>query len=99
MSKRVQEVMRRRQTLQARIAEQRGQMAELAATLQTPLYLADQAWKVLNFMRRHALLFAGVAGLMMVKRRGVTTLAKGVWRVWKKYRFFIAAARKMTARL
>ncbi len=95
----MQEVMQRRQLLLARIAAQRGQMAELSATLQTPLYLADQAWSVVNFMRRHALLFAGVAGLVVVKRRGVTSLAKGVWRAWKKYRFFIAAARKMTARL
>lgn len=95
----MQEVMRRRQVLQARIAAQRGQMAELAATLQTPLYLADQAWIVVNFMCRHAWLFAGVAGLVMMKRRGVTTLAKGAWRAWKKYRFFMTTARKMTARL
>ena len=99
MNKRMQEVMQRRQLLLARIADQRGQMAELSATLQMPLYLADHAWNVLNFMRARAWLFAGVAGLVVVKRRGVTSLAKGAWRFWKKYRFFIAAARKITARL
>ena len=94
MNKRMQAVLEHRRLLLARISAQREQVAELASTLKTPLQAADRTWDALRFLSRHALLIAGVAGIagmMLARRRGVKVVLKGAWRMWKAYRLFMAA--------
>jgi uncharacterized membrane protein len=93
--------MQRRQQLLAKISVQRGQMAELGEKWQTPLRLADQAWVAAGFLRAHSVLlagFAGLVGLVVVRRRGVSVLVQGAVRVWKVYRYVDGLAKKMTSR-
>lgn len=98
VSKQLIEVMRRRSELQARIAAQRGQVAETAARLQPALALADQGLAAMRFLRRHPVLVGGVVVLLAIRRRGVVGLAYGSWRVWKGYRYFTALAAKLPSR-
>ena len=76
--------------LLARISGQREQVAGLVLALETPLQVADRAWIALRFLGRHALLAAGVAGIMMARRRGAKVALKGAWRMWRAYRLFKA---------
>ncbi len=80
--------MQRRQMLLAKIASQREEMAGLGRRWQAPMFLADQAWGAVRFVRAHPLLLAGLAGLAVLQRRGTLALVKGAWRIWKTYRFF-----------
>lgn len=94
-SERMQAVMLRRQALLAKISGQRGQMAELSRHWQTPLYYADQVLVAARYARSHPLLLAGIAGLVVVKRCGVSALVTGGWRVWKVYRYLSAFSGKL----
>lgn len=85
MASRHRRMLERRETLLARIAVQRGQIASIGAS--RPMQLADQAWLAAKFIRKNAWLVAGVAGLLVVRRRGTMALLKGGWRVWKFYRY------------
>lgn len=80
-------LMQRRQALLARIAGQREQMADLSTRWQPALSVADQALEAARFVRTHAVLVAGVAGLLLVRRRGVIGVMKGGWRAWKTWRY------------
>ena len=94
VNKRMQAVLEHRRLLLARISGQREQVAELVSTLEIPLQAADRTWDALRFLSRHALLIAGmagVAGMMLARRRGVKVMLKGAWRMWKAYRLFKAA--------
>lgn len=88
--------MQRRQLLLAKIAGQREQMAVMATRWQPAFRVADLAWLAVNFARNHAVLVAGVAGLTVVRRRGVVGLLKGGWRVWKAWRYVNEFAKKIT---
>ena len=88
MSNQMLRVMQRRGELLARIAAQRGQVAEVGARWQTPLALADRGLAAVRFLRSHPVLVAGVAALLVIRRRGVTGLARSGWRAWKVYRYF-----------
>jgi hypothetical protein len=92
-------VMQRRAELLAKIAVQRGQVAEIGAQWQIPLAAADQGLAVVRFLRSNPVLVAGVAALLVIRRRGVTGLMMGMWRVWKGYRYFTAVSAKLSARL
>ncbi|MCX7192528.1 MAG: YqjK-like family protein [Proteobacteria bacterium] len=98
MDKRRLQVMQRRQALLAKISGQREQLSEIGTRWQPALHVADQAWLAARFMRRHPLLVAGLAGLAVVRRSGVTGLVKGAWRVWKGYQLLNALSRKITPR-
>jgi hypothetical protein len=98
MNQQMNEVMRRRGELQARIAAQRGQVAEIATRLQPALSLADQGLSAIRFLRSHPVLTGGVLALLAIRRRGVAGLVKGVWRAWKGYRYFTAVSEKLGAR-
>ena len=80
--------------LLARISGQREQVAMLVSALETPLQAADRAWIALRFLGRHALLIAGVAGIMLARRRGAKVALKGAWRMWQAYRLFKATTRQ-----
>jgi hypothetical protein len=91
--------MQRRGELQAKIAAQRGQLAEIGARWQTPLAIADQGVAAVRFMRANPVLVASVAALLVIRRRGTAGLMIGMWRVWKAYRSFAAVSAKLSARL
>lgn len=88
MNKPLLEVMQKRGALLARIAAQRKQMSGIGTRLRTPLAFADQGLSVLRFLRSNLVLVAGVTALVVIPRRGVIGLVKGVWRMWKVSRRF-----------
>lgn len=96
MNKYMAAVMQRRSELLAKIAAQRGEMAEIGARWRAPLALADRGLAVMRFLRSHPVLVAGVAILIMIRRRGVADLVKGGWRIWKGYRFLAALSEKLS---
>lgn len=98
MNKQMSAVMQRRSELLARIAAQREQVADVGARWQAPLALADQGLAVVRFLRSHPVLVAGVAALLVIRRRGVVGLVKGGWRVWKGYRFLAVLSEKLSPR-
>ncbi|MDD5384807.1 MAG: YqjK-like family protein [Gallionella sp.] len=91
-------VMQRRGELLAKIAAQRGQVAQIGARWQAPLALADQGLAVVRFLRSHPALVAGVVALFVIRRRGVVGLMKSGWRVWKGYRFLTALSERLSSR-
>ena len=98
MNKQMLEVMQRRGELLARIASQRGQVAEMGARWQAPLALADQGLAVVRFLRSKPILVASVVALLVIRRRGVVGLARSVWQMWKGYRFLTAFSAKLSSR-
>lgn len=98
MNKQMLAVMRRRAELLAKIAAQRGQVAEMGAQWQTPLAVADQGLAVVRFLRSNPVLIVGVAALLVIRRRGMAGLMTGMWRVWKGYRYFTAISAKLSSR-
>ncbi|MDE2117303.1 MAG: YqjK-like family protein [Betaproteobacteria bacterium] len=99
MNKRMLEVMQRRGELLARIASQREQVAEIGARWQAPLALADQGLAAIRYLRSNPVLVAGVAALLVIRRRGVVGLVRGGWRVWKGYRSLTAFSAKLSSHL
>lgn len=99
MNKQMIELMQKRSELLAKIVAQREQITEMGVRLQTPLAIADQGLAVMRFLRLNSVLVASVAALLVVRRRGVVGLVKGVWRVWKGYRYFTAISAKLLSRL
>ena len=99
MNRQMLEIMQRRAELQAKIAAQREQLAVLGARLETPLAIADQGLAAIRFLRSNPVLVAGVAALLVIRRRGVVGLLKFVWRGWKGYRYFTTLSSKLASRL
>lgn len=98
MNEQMLAVMQRRGELLAKIAAQRGQVAQIGARWQAPLALADQGLAVVRFLRSHPALVAGVVALFVIRRRGVVGLVKSGWRVWKGYRFLTALSERLSSR-
>lgn len=98
MNKQMLAVMQRRGVLLAKIAAQREQLEETGTRWRTPLALADQGLAIVRFLRSHPVLVAGTVALLVVRRRGVTGLIKGGWRVWKGYRYLTALSEKLSPR-
>ena len=90
MDNRMPSVMQRRGELLARIASQREQLAGVATRLQTPFAVADRGLAAVRFLRSHPALVAGVAAVLVMRRRGAAGLARIFWRMWKGYRVFTA---------
>lgn len=88
MNNSILDVMQQRGELQARIALQRGELAEIGKSLETPLAIADHVWAAARYLRSRPMLITGVAALIVLKRRGFAGLLKRVWRVWVGYRYF-----------
>jgi len=88
MGKQMQAVMRRREALLAEVSSQREQLAELNTRLQPVVQVADQAVLAGRFLRSHPVLVAGVAGLLVVRRKGLSGLVKTSWGLWRAYRYF-----------
>lgn len=90
MNEQLQAVMQRRGELLAKISSQREQVAQIGTRWQAPLALADQGLAALRFLRSRPLLVAGVAALLVWRRRGLAGLAKTGWKLWKGYRYLSA---------
>jgi len=95
MSEKMLAVMQRRSELLAKIASQRKQVGQFGARWQAPLALADQGLAALRFMRSKPLLVAGVAALLVWRRRGAVGVIKLGWRAWKGYRYLTGLAAKL----
>lgn len=93
-----QQLLQRRAALLERIAGQRAQIADVGERLAPAFRVADQALQAGRFLAAHPALVAGLAGLLVVRRRGVLGLLRVSWRTWQAYRHFGAAARKLQAR-
>lgn len=98
MNKQMLEIMQRRNELLARINSQREQLAGIGACWETPLAIADQGLAAARFLRSNPWLVAGVAVLIVIRRRGVVGLMKGAWRMWQGYRYFTAVSAKLSSR-
>ncbi|HEX5363607.1 MAG TPA: YqjK-like family protein [Gallionella sp.] len=98
MNDRILELRQRRGELLARIAVQRGQLIEMSARCEGPLAWVDQGMAVVRFLRAKPLLVAGVAALLVIRRRGVMGLVRTGWKMWKGYRFFTAMSGKLSGR-
>jgi hypothetical protein len=98
MNEQMLAVMQRRGELLAKIAAQRGQVAQIGARWQAPLALADQGLAAVRFLRSHPALVAGVVALFVIRRRGVVGLVKSGWRVWRGYRFLTALSERLSSR-
>lgn len=95
MNSQMFELMQRRGELLANIAAQREQLTEVGAHWRAPLAIADQGVAAARFLRCHPLLVAGVTAFIVTRRRGVAGLIRGVWRVWKGYRYFTFLSEKL----
>ena len=95
MSEKMLAVMQRRSELLAKIASQREQVRQGGARWQAPLALADQGLAALRFMRARPVLVAGVAALLMWRRRGVLGVVGMGLRAWKGYRYLTGLAAKL----
>ena len=95
MNERMLVLRQRRGELLAKIAAQREQVTLVGARWRAPLAVADQGLAVLRFVRARPLLVAGVAALLVWRRRGMVGVAKLGWRAWKGYRYLTGLAAKL----
>lgn len=98
MNERMLVVMRRRGELLEKIAAQREQIAEAGAHWQAPLALADQGLAVVRFLRARPALIAGLAALLVIRKRGVAGLIRAGWMAWKGYRYLSTFSGKLPPR-
>ncbi len=95
MNEQMLAVMQRRGELLAQIGSQREQVAQFGARWEKPLAVADQGLAVLRFMRSKPALVAGVAALLVWRRRGAVAVLRMGWRTWKGYRYLTGLAEKL----
>jgi len=69
MSKRLEEIQRRREHLVARSEIQRSELAYLAQSVEKPLRLLDRGMEVVNVFRMHPVLIAIATSLFIVTPR------------------------------
>lgn len=87
MNEKMLELVRRRSVLLESIVAQREQLAETGTRLETPLAFADLGLAAVHFLRsKHFLVALAVA--IVTHRRGLFSIVKGAWRLWKGYRQF-----------
>jgi hypothetical protein len=93
------EVMQRRGDLLAKIASQRGQVAQIGARWEAPLAFTDKCLAATRFLRSRPIFTASVAALFVVRRRGFMGLARSGWLAWKWYRYFIVFSAKLSSKI
>lgn len=99
MTQSLQDVLRQREALLAKIAAQREQISRTGERLKTPLAWADQAVGVVHYLRSHPLILAVLAGFLVVRKGSVLAVPRMAWRVWKWYRSARSFTGKMLDRL
>ena len=90
--------MQRRGELLARIAGQRGRVAEIGARWQVPLALADRGLAAVHYARSRPVLIGVVTALLVMRRRGVLGMVGGAWSLWKTCRSVISVAKQLSSR-
>jgi hypothetical protein len=98
MNEKLFELKQRRGKLLARIAAQRGQIAEAGAEWDAPLALADRGIAGVRYVRRHPLMVAGAMAFILIRRRSAAGLMWGAWRLWKGFRYFSSMPEKLPSR-
>lgn len=88
-------LMQRRGALLAKIEMQRGELASIEDNFRVPLAWADQGVALLRYLRGHPWMTAGVAAVIVVRRRGVVGLLKTAWSLRAGYRFYKSVAQKL----
>lgn len=86
MNNQLYEVMQRRNELLMRIAIQRDELKKISERWQAPFSLADRGLKIMRFFHAHLALTTGIVALITIRRRGLFSLWKVVWRGWRLYR-------------
>lgn len=89
-------LMQRRGALLAKIEMQRGELARMEDDFRVPLAFADQGVSLLRYLRGHPWLTAGIAALVVARRRGVVGLLRTAWSLRAGYRFYKSVAQKLT---
>ncbi|MGC2165610.1 MAG: YqjK family protein [Gallionella sp.] len=89
-------LMQRRGALIASIDMQRGELARIEKDFRGPLAFADKGVALFRYLRGHPWMAAGMATVIVARRRGVIGLLKAVWRLRTGYRLIKAMARKLT---
>lgn len=84
MTKPLLRIAERRERIIARVALQRGMLAQNVEPWRVPLELADQGISVLRYLKRHPEGIVGVAVLLAALRPGriATWLGRG-WASWR----------------
>jgi hypothetical protein len=81
------EIARHKERLIARCAAQRDAVAGVFRDLERPIAVADRALGIARFFRAHPILvFAAVAAIVALRRRGsMSLIARGLaaWRMWR----------------
>ena len=81
------DLMRRREQLIERCAEQRDELVRCAGGLAVPLRLADGALAAASYVRRHALVFAvSTAVIAVLQRRRLLSLLRTAIAAWRANR-------------
>lgn len=93
-----QQLLQRRAALLEKISQQREQIALTGERVQPAFHVADQAVQAGRFLVSHPALVAGLAGLLVVRRRGVLGLFRMSWRAWQAYRYFGAVSQRPQSR-
>jgi hypothetical protein len=87
IASRLDETLRRKERLIAQARAQRALLAGCVRELQGPIGFADQGFRLARYLRAHPLqVGAIVAVLMMLRRRGLASLAGrafAAWRLWR----------------
>jgi hypothetical protein len=83
---RLMEIALRKDRLKMRADIQRQDMHELFREVDGPARIVDRGFEAVHFLRNHpALVAAGVAGLLALRRRSVLSIAGSLlsaWRLW-----------------
>lgn len=95
MNEQLQAVMQRRGELLAKISSQREQVAQFGARWQAPLAVADRGIALLRSLYSRPLLVAGVAAVLVWRRRGLFGLARTGWKLWKSYRYLSSLSSRL----
>ncbi len=98
MNERLLEVRQRRGELLRIIAAQRETIANSATRWQYPLAVLDRGCSVAGHLRRHPVMVAAVAALLVARRNSLAGALKWGLVVWRGYRYLDAMKYKLTVR-
>lgn len=88
MDRALSQVLLRRGEILARIRQQRAEVAALAAQMEPVLTLADRGLSLWRRAGQHPYVVAGVAALVLLRRRGLSGLLRSGFRLWRGLRMF-----------
>lgn len=79
-------IQQQRAALQAQIAIQREQIAQLTQPWKIPLSVVDRGLGGIRWLFAHPLVLVGGTALLLLRIGGVVGLLMGAWRGWHFYR-------------